>query len=113
MIRAPPGTDGQDGENGIGIANIAINKDGELIVTLTDGTEKNLGKVTDNGGDIDNAVTDPTAPTDETYKDSNTPQTDDDSSVILWIALVLVSGTVIAAVAWHGRRRKKEQSREA
>ena len=40
------GVDGQDGKDGVGIANIEINENGELVVTLTDGTEKNLGKVT-------------------------------------------------------------------
>ena len=40
------GADGQDGADGVGIADIRINENGELVVTLTDGTEKNLGKVT-------------------------------------------------------------------
>lgn len=44
------GVDGQDGKDGVGIANIEINDSGELIVTLTDGTEKNLGKVTGSDG---------------------------------------------------------------
>lgn len=39
------GKDGQDGADGVGIANIEINENGELVVTLTDGTEKNLGNV--------------------------------------------------------------------
>ena len=34
------GVDGQDGKDGVGIANIEINENGELVVTLTDGTEK-------------------------------------------------------------------------
>ena len=44
------GKDGAAGQDGVGIANIEINGNGELIVTLTDGTEKNLGKVTGNDG---------------------------------------------------------------
>ena len=44
------GVDGQDGKDGVGIANIEINENGELVVTLTDGTEKNLGKVTGSDG---------------------------------------------------------------
>ena len=44
------GADGQNGANGVGIADIRINENGELIVILTDGTEKNLGKVTGNDG---------------------------------------------------------------
>ena len=44
------GADGQDGANGVGIADIRINENGELIVILTDGTEKNLGKITGNDG---------------------------------------------------------------
>ena len=39
------GADGEDGTDGTGVANIALNEDGELIVTLTDGTESNLGNV--------------------------------------------------------------------
>ena len=40
------GADGSDGKDGVGIADIKLNENGELVVTLTDGTEKNLGKVT-------------------------------------------------------------------
>lgn len=44
-------TDGKDGEDGIGISSIKIT-DGSLLVTLTDGTEKNAGKLptSKNGG---------------------------------------------------------------
>lgn len=44
------GTNGKDGADGVGIADIKLNENGELIVTLTDGTEKNLGKVTGSDG---------------------------------------------------------------
>ena len=44
------GADGQDGSDGVGIADIQLNENGELIITLTDGTEKNLGKVTGEDG---------------------------------------------------------------
>lgn len=44
------GKDGQDGASGVGIAELTINESGELVVTLTDGTEKNLGKVTGEDG---------------------------------------------------------------
>ena len=46
------GQDGQDGASGVGIAELAINESGELVVTLTDGTEKNLGKITGEDGAI-------------------------------------------------------------
>lgn len=39
------GTNGKNGADGIGIADIQLTENGELIITLTDGTEKNLGKV--------------------------------------------------------------------
>ena len=39
------GKDGVDGVDGVGIADIAINADGNLIVALTDGTVKDLGKI--------------------------------------------------------------------
>lgn len=44
------GKDGQDGASGVGIAELALNESGELVVTLTDGTEKNLGKITGEDG---------------------------------------------------------------
>lgn len=44
------GQDGQDGASGVGIAELAINESGELVVTLTDGTEKNLGRITGEDG---------------------------------------------------------------
>ena len=39
------GVDGKDGRDGIGIAQAKINADGELVITYTDGTTVNLGKV--------------------------------------------------------------------
>lgn len=44
------GQDGQDGASGVGIAELALNESGELVVTLTDGTEKNLGRITGEDG---------------------------------------------------------------
>ena len=44
------GADGKDGLDGIGIADLVINENGELVVTLTDATVKNLGKVTGSDG---------------------------------------------------------------
>ena len=41
---------GEDGKDGIGIFSTGINAYGELIVTLTDRTEINLGKVVGNNG---------------------------------------------------------------
>lgn len=42
------GTNGQDGKDGVGVADVKINAQGNLIVTLTDGTVLNAGHV---GGD--------------------------------------------------------------
>lgn len=39
------GTNGKNGADGVGIADIKLNEKGELIITLTDGAENNLGKV--------------------------------------------------------------------
>ena len=44
------GTDGKDGKDGVGIREVSLNDSGELIVTLTDGTETNLGKITGEDG---------------------------------------------------------------
>lgn len=48
----PPvnGVDGKDGVDGKGIEDIVINDIGELVITYTDGTEINLGKVTGEDG---------------------------------------------------------------
>ena len=43
------GQDGQNGQNGAGIADVQINDNGELIVTLTDGTELNSQRGVDGG----------------------------------------------------------------
>ncbi|MCD8041192.1 MAG: leucine-rich repeat protein, partial [Clostridia bacterium] len=51
-ITGSDGKDGTDGTNGIGISNIEINADGELIITLTDTNYFNLGVVNGvNGND--------------------------------------------------------------
>ena len=44
------GKDGKDGKDGVGIREVSLNGSGELIVTLTDGTETNLGKITGEDG---------------------------------------------------------------
>ncbi len=40
------GPQGEKGDDGVGIENMEINEDGELVITLTDGTVVNCGKVT-------------------------------------------------------------------
>ena len=40
------GADGAPGRDGVGISGLFINEAGELVITLTDGTENNLGRVT-------------------------------------------------------------------
>ena len=44
-IESLNGKDGQDGEDGVGISDVKLNSDGELIITFTDGTTKNVGRV--------------------------------------------------------------------
>ena len=44
-INGTNGEDGTDGKDGVGIKNIELNSNGQIIVTLTDETSKNLGKV--------------------------------------------------------------------
>lgn len=44
------GKDGKDGKDGVGIREVSLNDSGELIVTFTDGTETNLGKITGEDG---------------------------------------------------------------
>ena len=44
------GTDGAPGRDGVGISGLFINEAGELVITLTDGTENNLGRVTGEDG---------------------------------------------------------------
>ncbi len=45
QFKGADGTDGVDGKDGVGIKTMEINDDGELIVTLTNGTELNLGVI--------------------------------------------------------------------
>ena len=50
--KGDPGKDGKDGENGkdgLGIESLEIDENGHLVVTLSDGTVKDLGKVTADG----------------------------------------------------------------
>ena len=43
--QSKPGTDGTDGKDGRGIAEAAVNENGELVLTFTDGETQNLGRV--------------------------------------------------------------------
>lgn len=56
------GIDGIDGKDGIGITNAEINASGELILTYSNGTSANLGKVVGadgkDGADLSNEVAD-------------------------------------------------------
>jgi hypothetical protein len=46
QIQVPKdGTPGADGKDGVGLAGALIDRDGALVVSLTDGTQKNLGRV--------------------------------------------------------------------
>ena len=45
------GKDGKDGANGRGIESVSINDTGELIITYSDGTSENAGKVTGADGE--------------------------------------------------------------
>jgi hypothetical protein len=45
-----PGEKGQDGKDGVGLAGALIDRDGQLVVTLTDGTTRELGPVVGKDG---------------------------------------------------------------
>ncbi|MBE7083265.1 MAG: hypothetical protein E7373_01515 [Clostridiales bacterium] len=45
------GANGKDGKDGVSIESVYINEDGELVIKLTDGTEKNAGIVKGDKGD--------------------------------------------------------------
>ncbi len=45
------GRDGIDGKDGVGLAGAVINREGELVLTLTDGTAKELGPVAGRNGE--------------------------------------------------------------
>lgn len=47
----PPGKDGDKGADGIGLAGALIDRDGQLVVTLTNGEAKQLGPVVGKNGD--------------------------------------------------------------
>lgn len=46
----PAGKDGSDGRDGIGLADALIDRDGALVLTMTDGTMRNLGVVVGKDG---------------------------------------------------------------
>ena len=46
------GDAGSDGADGVGVKNAAVDENGNLIITLTDGTVHNLGKVTGVNGNV-------------------------------------------------------------
>ncbi len=66
------GVDGVDGADGVGISNAVVNADGNLIITLTDGTVINCGSVnvgntdSDDSGDSDDSSDNTDAPSTET-----------------------------------------------
>ena len=90
-----------------------------LAHSYKDGTCTVCGAVDPNYKPTDPSdPTDPTEPTDPTGsdeqngdvdKDDDNPQTGDDGNLILWLALLLASGTAVAAPAVYGRRKKREQ----
>ncbi len=49
-VNGTNGKDGRDGKNGVGIAKAVINTNGELVLTYTNGTTVNLGRVVGNDG---------------------------------------------------------------
>ena len=52
------GTDGINGTDGVGISNIYLNSNKELIIELTNGDIKNLGKIAEDSstsGNVENA----------------------------------------------------------
>lgn len=48
--KGEPGAAGSDGADGIGLAGALIDRDGSLVVTLTNGTQKSLGPVVGKDG---------------------------------------------------------------
>jgi hypothetical protein len=59
--RGPVGEQGVPGKDGVGLANALIDRNGELVVTLTDGTTKNLGSVVSRQADSDEFAPDDVA----------------------------------------------------
>lgn len=52
LPRAKDGEPGRDGRDGVGVAGALINRDGELVLTLSDGTTKGLGVVVGRDADM-------------------------------------------------------------
>ena len=51
MKKGDAGLNGTDGKDGTGINNIEISNDGNLLITLTNGTSLNLGNIKGAKGD--------------------------------------------------------------
>ena len=59
LLKGSNGTNGANGKDGLGIKNVAINNDGDLIITFDDNTTMNAGHVVDKGNRLneDNKIT--------------------------------------------------------
>ena len=53
----PEAKDGKDGKDGVGLANALINRDGNLILTLTNGNYQDVGHVVGLDVDMDDVIT--------------------------------------------------------
>jgi len=108
------GIDGRDGKDGVGIADVALNDAGELIVTLTDGTVKNLGKITGTDGkdgkdsvdgiSVSNVTVDKsgnivvTLTDGSTYQAGSVPVTGEEIQSLKIMAGVAIGGAVVSLV---------------
>ena len=113
------GADGAPGRDGVGISGLFINEAGELVITLTDGTENNLGRVTGEDGagiagiTIGEAGEMSAALTDGTELNAGVVPTNGPEMsclrLLVYLALGMsalsLTGLLVAGGLWYRRRR--------
>ena len=78
-IDGKDGADGKDGKDGVGISDIQLNENGDFIFTLSDGSTKNAGNISNVNG----------------FSQATPSSSDSASNPVAWVALAL-SGLAFA-----------------
>ena len=93
-VRGADGKDGKTGKEGVGVKNVQINDDGDLLVTLTDGRVLNAGHVGRDGSGV--TSTEPDA--DGYYQVYETVIMENTSQLNLRLTPDTVNGTILTSI---------------
>ncbi len=102
-VSGQPGADGKPGsagKDGVSVREAVINSSGELIITLTDGTQLNAGRVTSDGSGTGGSGTlSPTPDADGYYEVYETVIMEHSSQLNLRATPDTVSGTIVTTLS--------------